>query len=71
MSRIAQRVGKYELQCWTDGHPEWVSVYRDEGCGLKEVLRGIHPDELPDLHWAIGRLMDRLATERASKAARA
>jgi hypothetical protein len=66
--RISQRSGRFELEMWTDGYPEWTSIHTHEGEQREEVLRMIHPDELPDLHWALGRMIEKLAAEKAKRA---
>lgn len=49
--RVEITGGRFALQAYTDGSPQWVKLkYNDE-----EILYSFHPHELADLEYCVSR----------------
>jgi hypothetical protein len=50
--KLEFKAGRFEIEAWTNGHPMWSKITY-EG---KEVLHGLHHNELRDLAYVIERM---------------
>lgn len=65
MKQRDMTVNRFRVE-YGDGAPEWTYVRYDGPRGPMEIT-GIHPDELPDLLYALQRTIDAILSKRTDR----
>jgi hypothetical protein len=57
--RVAKQAGRFELECYTDGHPLWTEIHIDGG-----AIGKFAPEDLRDLKYCIDRMLARIEGDK-------